>query len=278
MPIFQGKVLLSSMAAVVLLTFAASATAVAGPIPAGWSCSGSCGSDGADGVVTLSPSGNSSYEYVTSTGSNVTAVLPGLTMTSETNGSVLTTSTFSATAGQALNFYFNFVTSDGSSTFADYGWAELFNATTGLPSALLFTGQTEPSGSIVPAQGLAGAGFTPIATLNPASVPIIAGGPAWSPLGTWSGQCFDVGCGYTGWVLSSYNVPTDGNYFLEFGATNWVDTEYDTGMAIDGVTIGGTPIVTPTGPTGATPEPSTLVLLGSGLIGLAGAVKHRLSR
>ena len=269
------------MAAVVLLTFAASATAVAGPIPAGWSCSGACGSLGADGVVTLSPTGNSSYEYVTSNGGvNLGAVLPGKTPTSggETNGSVLKTSTFSATAGQALNFYFNFVTSDGSSTFADYGWAELFNATTGLPSALLFTGQTEPSGSIVPAQGLAADGFSPVATLTPGSVPIIPGGPSWSPLGTWSGQCFDVGCGYTGWVLSAYDIPTAGNYFLEFGATNWVDQLYDTGMAIDGVTVGGTPIVTPTGPTGLTPEPSTLVLLGSGLLGLAGAVKHRLSR
>jgi hypothetical protein len=279
MPILKGKVLLSSVAAGVLLTFAASATAVAGPIPVGWSCSGACGSDGADGVVTLSPTGNSSYEYVTTNGAgSSTAVLPGKTPTvgGETDGSVLKTSTFSATAGQALAFYFNFITSDGSSTFADYGWAELFNATTGLPSALLFTGQTEPSGSIVPAQGLAAAGFTPVATLNPASVPIIPGGPVWSPLGTtYSGACFDVGCGYTGWVLSSYNIPTAGNYFLEFGATNWVDTLYDTGMAIDGVTVGGTPIVNPTGPT---PEPSTLILLGSGLLGLAGAVRFRLAR
>jgi hypothetical protein len=279
MPILQGKVLLSSMAAVVLLTFAASATAVAGPIPVGWSCSGSCGSLGADGVVTLSPTGNSSYEYVTSNGGlNLGGVLPAKTPTpgGETNGSVLKTSTFSATAGQALGFYFNFVTSDGTSTFPDYAWAELFNATTGLPSALLFTGQTEPSGSIVPAQGLAVDGFTPVATLNPASVPIIPGGPVWSPLGTWSGLCFNAGCGYTGWILSTYDVPTAGNYFLEFGATNWSDTEYDTGMAIDGVTIGGAPITPP--PTGVTPEPSTLVLLGSGLIGLAGAMKRKLSR
>jgi hypothetical protein len=31
---------------------------------------------------------------------------------------------FAATAGTALNFYFNYVTSDGAG-FADYGWAEL---------------------------------------------------------------------------------------------------------------------------------------------------------
>lgn len=276
MPLLQGKVLFSSVAAAVLLTFAATPTAVAGPIPTGWACSGTCGSEGADGVITLSPTGNSSFEYITTNGAgSSTAVLPGLTKTSETDGSVLTTSTFAATAGTALQFYFNFVTSDGSSTYADYAWAELFNATTGLPAALLFTGQTEPSGSIVPAQGLAAAGFTPVATLNPSSVPIISGGPVWSPLGSYSGACFAAGCGYTGWVQSTYDIPTAGNYFLEFGATNWVDTLYDTGMAIDGVTVGGTPIVNPTG---VTPEPSTLLLFGSGLIGLAGAIKHKVSR
>src|SRR5580704_10248727 len=86
-------------------------TAAADPIPSGWTCSGNCGSDGADGVVTLSPTGNSSYEYVTTNGAgSSTAVLPGKTPTpgGETDGSVLTTSTFAATAGQALQFYFNF--------------------------------------------------------------------------------------------------------------------------------------------------------------------------
>ena len=44
------------------------ATANAGPVPAGWSCTGGCGTDGADGDVPLSPLGNPSYEYVTTTG------------------------------------------------------------------------------------------------------------------------------------------------------------------------------------------------------------------
>jgi hypothetical protein len=78
-------------------------------------------------------------------------------------------------------------------------------------------------------------------------------------------------------VLSSYDIPTSGNYYLEFGATNWVDTLYDTGLAVDGVTIGGQSI-SPPPVSGVTPEPSTLVLLGSGLLGLAGIAKRRLSR
>ena len=269
MSIIRGKFLASSLATFVVLTLGISATALADPIPLGWSCNGTCGSLGADGVISLSPTGNSSYQYVTTNGSTATAVLPGLTKTSETNGSVLTTSTFSATSGTALNFYFNFVTSDGSSTYADYAWAELFSAATNDPVALLFTAQTEPSGSIVPAQGLP---VTPVATLNPASVPIIPGGPVWSPLGGYSGECYDVGCGYTGWVQSNYTIPTAGNYYLEFGATNWADEEFDTGMAIDGVTVGGVPITPPS----TAPEPSTLALFGSGLIGIAGAVRRRL--
>jgi hypothetical protein len=264
---------LAVLGALVGLSLGVSATARAAAIPAGWSCSGTCGSLGADGVVTLSPTGNSSYEYVSTYNAfSTTAVLPGKTQTSETDGSILTTSTFAATAGTALNFYFNFVTSDGSSTFADYAWAELFSSATNTPVALLFTGQTEPSGSIVPAQGLSA--FPVGATLSPSSVPIISGGPTWSPLGSSSGLCFDAGCGYTGWVLSSYTIPTGGNYYLEFGATNWQDDAYDTGLAIDGVTVGGVSI-TPTVPTGPTPEPSTLALFGTGLIGFVSVMKRK---
>ena len=267
MSILRSRFLKASLAAIALLTFCVSANAFADPIPSGWTCSGSCGSLGANGVVTLSPAGNPSYQYISTNNSTSTAVLPGLTKTSETNGSVLTTTLFSATAGQALNFYFNYITSDGAG-FSDYSWAELFNSSNS-PVALLFTGRTEPSGTIAPAVGLP----TPVATLTPASVPIIPGGHTWSPLGDSSGTCFDAGCGYTGWILSSYTVPTAGNYYLEFGVTNWLDEAFDSGMAIDGVTVGGVPINTP----GATPEPSTFVLLGSGLFGLAAVVRRKVT-
>jgi hypothetical protein len=265
--IYGSKFCTLSVLCLAVLVPGLTSSASASSIPTGWTCTGTCGSSGADGVVPLSPTGNSSYQYVTTNSSSATGVLPGLTQTSETNGSTLATSVFAATAGTKLSFYFDFVTSDGAG-FADYAWAELFNSSN-VPVSLLFTARTEPTGSIVPGIGLP----TPSATLTPPSVPIVPGGPTWSPLGDWSGDCYSAGCGYTGWVNSDFTIAAAGNYYLEVGVTNWLDDEYDTGLAMDGVTVNGVPIVPPTG---ATPEPSTLVLFGSGLIGLAASVKRRL--
>jgi len=136
------------IAALAILGLGYSGIALADPIPTGWTCSGSCGTLGANGVVTLSPIGNSSYEYVTTNGSSASAPLPSGALGGETNGSTLATPIFSATAGRALNFYFNYVTSGGAG-YADYAWAELFNSSND-PVALLFTARTEPSGSGLP--------------------------------------------------------------------------------------------------------------------------------
>ncbi|GAC1418149.1 MAG: hypothetical protein NVSMB62_09560 [Acidobacteriaceae bacterium] len=244
--------------------------ALALPIPSGYTCNGVCGSLGADGVVTLSPTGNSTYQYVTTNGSTATAPLPTGALGGETNGSTLATPVFSATGGTPLNFYFNYVTSDGAG-YADYAWAELFNSAN-LPVTLLFTARTEPSGSIVPGTGLP----SPTATLTPASVPIIPGGPNWSPLGGYSGACYSTGCGYTGWILSTYTIGTSGNYYLKVGVTNWSDTIFDSGLALDGVTINGVPVGPPT-PGTVTPEPSSLVLLGSGLLSGLAVARRRFS-
>ena len=213
------------------------AAATTGSVPPGWTCFGGCGSDAADGVVPLSPTGNKTYEWVSTTGGATgVGMLPSGSLGSETNGSTLATPIFSATAGTPLNFYFNYVTSDGAG-YADYAWAELYDSTN-KPVALLFTARTEPTGSIIPGTGLP----PPMATLTPASVPIIGGAPAWSPLGSWTGDCYASGCGYTGWTQANYVIPTTGNYYLKIGAVNWLDQLYDSGLAVDGVTIGGTPI------------------------------------
>jgi len=238
-----------------------------GPAPAGWTCAGACGTDTADGSVTLSPAGSASYEFVTTSGGATSVgALPSGALGGETDGSTLSTPTFAVTAGTVLSFYFNYVTSDGAG-FSDYAWAELYSSTSA-PVALLFTARTETSGSIVPGTGLP----APAATLTPASVPIISGAPTWAPLGTYSGACYDVGCGYTGWVRSNYTIAAAGNYYLKVGVVNWTDDLYDSGLALDGVTVGG---VTVGAPPATTPAPPALLLA---LFGLAAVLLFALAR
>ena len=124
--------------------------------------------------------------------------------------------------------------------------------------------------------------------MTPSSTPIIGGAPAWDPLGGSSNTCYGDGCGYTDWIHSTYNIADAGNYYLLFGVTNWLDFQFDSGMAISGATVGGTPIVCPDdtnplcdlsddddddddvvdpGPT-PVPEPSIIALFAAGLLGI----------
>lgn len=232
----------------------ASATAFDSGIPAGWTGTGSYGTLGANGVVTTSSEGGS-YGWVSTVG-GITGQGLGLGA-GETNGSVLRSGAFTAAAGDKLDFFFNFVTSDGAG-FADYAWARLLDSALN-PVALLFTARTTPSGNSVPGFGMPAIA----ATITPSLVTIAAGAPTWAPLGDHSGTCYNTGCGYSGWVESEYLIADAGNYILEFGVVNWLDTDYDTGLAFDGITVGGKPIDPE-----EVPEPASLALLGLGLAGL----------
>jgi hypothetical protein len=263
---FFNLLITTTIALAMLWCFPAAGSAIS---LTGWTGVGTYGTLGADGDVTLSPFGDSQYGYVTTNGGVFGVGLPGVGGTGNaTNGSVVTSPLFNANANDSLNFYFNYITSDGGG-FADYAWAQLLDDSDNEVS-LLFTARTTPGGDTVP-------GFSmpaPTATLVPDSTPIIPGAPTWSPLGGYSNSCFSDGCGYTGWIQASYDILIAGAYKLSFGVVNWNDTIFHSGMAFDGATIAGVPIDDPT----PVPEPGIVLLLGMGLLGVFSFRRNRLSK
>lgn len=242
----------------------------AAALPLGWTAVGNADYFTPNGVITALP-GITGYTYVsTDQGIDGVGSLPGVGgVGNATNGSTLTTSAFSASAGSSLEFNFNFVTSDGAG-YADYAWARILNVDTS-DSILLFTARTTPAGDTVP--GFSMPALADGVSLTPSSTPIIGGGPVWDQLGGSSGACYDAGCGYTGWIKATYEFAMAGNFQLQFGVTNWNDQIFDSGMAIAGTTIDGAPI-DPSDPVAPIPLPAASWLLLGGL-GALTAVRRR---
>ena len=245
-------------------------SAVSAPLPAGWTLTGNGGTNTADdGVVTLAP-GASSYQWISTSGAPAGfGKLPVSPTGQETNGSFASTPTFTAAAGDKLNFFFNYITSDGAK-YTEYAWAGLYKGASTFDS-YLFTARTTPRGNTVPGNGLPGRGAG--VTLLPASSAIISGGPVFSPLGGSSGSCYSTGCGYTGWIKMNYTIPVAGTYSLGFGVTNALDQSYDTAFAIAGVSINDVAVDQGNGG-GTVPAPGTLALAAAALTGLA-ALRRR---
>lgn len=193
---------------------------------------GNAGIGTANGSVADSPVG-SKYLFVSTAGSSATA---GYGLGSETNGSEFTTLSFTANAGAMLDYFFNYVTSDGAG-FSDYAYATLNSVGSGVAPVNIFNARTEPSGDTVPGNGLPA--IASGVTLTPSTSAITGGAPIWTELGSSSGSCFDAGCGYTGWIKSSYIIPTSGTFEFTFGVTNWSDTLFDSGLAISGLSLDG---------------------------------------
>ncbi|HXW54447.1 MAG TPA: NF038132 family protein [Candidatus Cybelea sp.] len=229
-----------------IVLLAGSGVALADGLPTGWTCNGSCGTLGANGVVPTPPSG-SSYEWISTFGSKCIkcAVLPSGSPIGgeETNGSTLISPTFSATAGSLLGVFVDYVSSDGGIPI-DYAWAALFTSSNTLV-AVIFTDQTDV-------------------------VTMASTGTTWSPLGIpSSGSCAGTGCGNTGWTDESYTIGAAGSYYVEFGVTNVYDQLDDSGLAINDLNLNGVPIGKPV------PEPATLGLLAMAFGGLAQLRRRR---
>ena len=223
-------------------------------------CVGNCGTTAPNGDITAPPAYGPNYSYVTT----LDGVLGAgqIESVGGTDGSEYITSSFDAVSGDTLNFYFNYVTADGSSDFSDYGFAELL--LNGSSVGYLFTARTTISGDTSPGFGLP----TNISTLSPAATPIIDGAPVWDQLGPDSGTCFDVGCGYTGWIQSTYELTTDGSYQIRFGVTNFGDDIVESGLAFAGVTINDVPV-------DPIPEPATWAMMIGGIGAAGGALRRR---
>jgi hypothetical protein len=256
-PFLGNKIMKMKFVALAVLAASVSAPAMAS------TCIGNCGTLGANGDVSAPPAaaGSSTYTYVSTAG----GVAGGgqIAGAGGTNGSEYLTSAFSAASGDSLNFYFDYVTSDGSG-FADYGFAELLTSSL-THVAWLFTARTTPSGDTSPGFGLPAND----STLIPATTPI-QGGTTWAPLGGYSGNCFSGGCGNTGWIESQYAIADTGNYVLRLGTTNYSDSIYDSGLAFAGVTVGGVTV-----PTGGVPEPASWMLMLGGFGAVGGAMRSR---
>jgi hypothetical protein len=266
-----GAVLSTALASMAL-------PAAAATIPGVGTYEGTAGIGTSNGDVSDSPAGNT-HIYVTTEGS--VFLDAGLDIGQEQNGSEFTTLSFSANAGDTLQYYFNYVTSDGSEDFVDYAYAYLNFLGTPGSQQLIFTAQTTPGGNTVPGFGLPD--IAEGVTLDPSSTGIKLGkgdegGPVWDKLGLDSGECFDEGCGLTDWILASLEIEIAGLYSLTFGVVNWGDDGYDSGLAIAGLRIGDVEIIPP-GPVDPTdpnviPLPAAGWLLLGGLAGL-GALRRR---
>lgn len=213
----------------------------------GWTCSseGACGRLVANGVVGPADdlTDSSGYAWVSTINTPVfdKSKLPNNVPSEDVeNGATYSSPLFSVSASSfekddvtsvPLTFQFNYVTSDGGG-FTDFAWARLIDESDS-EVALLFTARTHPTEPIVPGLDM------PQAEANLPTVSILSESvsPAWLPLGESSGDCYDDGCGSSGWVTASYDIKKPGNYRLEIGVVNWADTAFQSGLAVDGVFV-----------------------------------------
>lgn len=253
------------------------------PGPADTTCLGSCGISAADGDITLSPLAKPMFGWVSTFGSSELGVSPlalgGNKTGAETNGSRVRTGAFAALAGDQLNIYLNYVSTDGKG-YDDYAWARLIDAGSASTVAWLFTARSTNSGTrnIVPGDVVDKSDFDPDTALVGYDAWDFTSKTAvdpvnWAPLGDSNGLCWEdnaKGCGFTGWMHARHTLAASGSYRLEFGVVNWGDQAYDSGLAFDYAGLRALPLAAPV------PEPSGLLLMALGLLAAPLAVRRPL--
>jgi hypothetical protein len=229
-------------------------------IPGTWVIAGNAAVSPA--ATNISPTEGKQFAWMNNLGS-IPTTFTGIG--GSTTGSVLTSSTYTLAGGSTLAMDLNFQTNDGTTTFADYAIVYLLQG--GVPVATLYTAQTGSGDpQIVPSSGNAG-GVSAGVTLSPSTAfmdGILTGpdpfGQSYGP-----GKFGGGNGGSTGWVNSSFVIPSTGAYQFEFVVSNEGDEGVSSGLAIDNITNSSSQVV---------PEPSTISLFGIGFVGLIGLVRR----
>jgi hypothetical protein len=255
-----------------------------------WTATGSAGIISGDSTVPNSPTGNGQFGYVTTADgvygtSSLVLKTDGKGSETQTNGSKVVSSTFSALAGDTLSLLFNYVSTDGRG-YDDYAWARLVTAGTSDTAAWLFTARSTNNarGNVVPGDVLkrqvdnSQPSKLDAVLNNGDSIGFDVSSTLWDPLGFSSGWCWDAAntCGPSGWIHSDFTFAADGSYLLEFGVVNWGDEAFDTALAFDFTGLQGANFsnVTVNTVPAPVPEPETWALMLAG-IGLMGFVVRR---
>jgi hypothetical protein len=263
-----------------------------GNTPAGWTLNGVGGGLAASSVPFVGPSGFATDCYIvtdtgagwpgtTTTGFYMTGALgdPGIPNT--TNGSQMISPAFTAAAGSQLIFDFMFATNDGTDTFSDWANVALVPTQGGQP-IFLFTARTGYNSQVVPGYGFSN--LAPGLVLTPGTA--FLKGDTWyldattgdtsasNPNATQFGSLRypgDAIGGSSDWnhAVFTFDPTTAGSYQLVMNVGNVGDEVYSSALFFSGYSISPNPV---------TPEPGTLLLLGSGALGIAGAVRRRLGK
>ena len=201
-----------------------------GGIPAGWTTDGTSGTSTA--LTNLGPTEGNNFGFITTPG-NVNTSLGG------TGGTTLTSSTFSAVGGQQLSLDFNFLTTDGTTSFQDFMFIQLLDASNAVVATLANGNTTGATSQAVPALGGPAPGITAGVALS-GTIPRFFDGIATGPLGgvTFGPSKFGGGNGgSTGWITSTFTIPTTGTYKLLFVVMDFGNRNFPSALAIDNIAV-----------------------------------------